>query len=51
MYFTQYEFYICTFFYYYGVETSHTNATKNILEIHNGNNGWYSNQCFLDLLK
>jgi glycosyltransferase involved in cell wall biosynthesis len=35
----------------YNVAKKYEYSFKNILEIHNGNNGWYSNECFLDLLK
>lgn len=35
----------------YNIAKKYEYTFKNILEIHNGNNGWYSNECFLDLLK
>jgi len=35
----------------YNVAKKYEYVFKNILDIHNGNNGWYSNECHLDSVK
>lgn len=35
----------------YNVAKTYEYIFKNVLDITNGNNGWYSKECYLDLLK
>ena len=35
----------------YNVAKTYEYIFKNVLDINNGNNGWYSKECYLDLLK